>query len=128
MLASSCRFTCSTVESLARCCSAEAAVCDRRGGGWGRRELDCAGLWKGDGAGAGRVEDRGGPVSVANDDGAITGARRDDEPGCAGAARSGKRRALVAGRVGGKNIPSAEAGHRGARDCGVCVRHRLRES
>jgi hypothetical protein len=100
------------VESLASCStdSSKAAVRDvrrlRRGRGSG--ELRRAGLWEGDGAPPGRVEDRGGVVLTAYDDGAVARARCRGAT-TVGAVRSDKRKALVDDRVGGKNIPSTVA-------------------
>jgi len=100
--------------------SAQAAVCDRcrlrrrRGS----RELEyegLSGLWEGYGAHARGIEDRGGVVFALDDDGATLWARCGNDARVVRAARSGKWRALVGSRVGGNNIPCAEA----RRGCGV---------
>jgi len=77
-------------------------------------------LWEGDGAHAGRVQDGRGVVDPFDDDGAALRARCHDEARGVRAAYSGKWRALVDGRVSGKNIPCAEA-HRGLWGSGVGV-------
>ena len=82
------------------------------------------GLWEWSGDHTRSVEDRGGVVNPFDDDGASLRAGCHNDARVGRAALSGKWGALVAGRVGGNNIPCAEA-HRGCCGYGVDVGHDL---